>query len=85
MEIRILGTGCSKCDKLEKNTRKAIEELGYDATLESTGDLKTMVAYGVMQSPAFVVDDVVKSVGRAMSVREIKKILTSCCQSEGER
>lgn len=76
MIIRILGTGCSKCDKLEKNTREAIEELKLDATLEKISDLKTMVAYGVMQSPALVVDDVVRSVGRPLSVKEVVKILS---------
>lgn len=76
MNIRILGTGCSKCDKLEKNTKEAIEELGLEATLEKVSDLKTMVSYGVMTSPALVVDDVVKAAGRALSVKEIKKILT---------
>lgn len=76
MDIRILGTGCSKCEKLEKNTRKAMEELGLEGTLENVSDLKTMVAYGVMTSPALVVDDVVKSAGRSLSVKEIIKILT---------
>lgn len=76
MDIRILGTGCSKCEKMMKNTRKALDELGLEATLENVSDLKTMVAYGVMTSPALVVDDVVKSVGRPLSVKEIKKILT---------
>lgn len=75
MIIRILGTGCSKCDKLEKNTKQALAELGLEAELEKVSDLKTMVAYGVMQSPALVVDDVVRSVGRPLSVAEVKKIL----------
>ncbi len=76
MDIRILGTGCSKCEKMEKNTRKALDELGLEATLENVSDLKTMVSYGVMTSPALVVDDVVKAAGRPLSVKEIKKILT---------
>lgn len=77
MIIRILGTGCSKCDKLEKNTMQAIDELGLEAKVEKVSDLKTMVSYGVMQSPALVIDDVVRSVGRPLSVNEVKKILSS--------
>ncbi len=75
MIIKILGTGCSKCDKLEKNAKKAVKELGIDATIEKVADLREMVAYGVMEVPALVVDDEVKSVGKVLSSEEIKKYL----------
>lgn len=75
MIIKILGTGCSKCDRLEKNAKNAVKELGVDATIEKVADLKEMVAYGVMEVPALVVDDVVKSAGKVLSSEEIKKYL----------
>ena len=77
MEIKILGTGCSKCEKLEKNLDKVLKELNIDATIEKVDDLIELVSYGVMSTPGFVVNDEVKSVGKALSVKEIKKILTT--------
>ncbi|NLJ97869.1 MAG: thioredoxin family protein [Tissierellia bacterium] len=76
MNIKILGTGCSKCEKLEKNLNIALKELNMDATIEKVDDLLELVSYGVMSTPGFVVDDEVKSVGKALSVKEIKKMLT---------
>lgn len=76
MEIKILGTGCSKCEKLEKNLNKVLDELDIEATVENVDDLVELVSYGVMQTPGFVVNDEVKSVGKALSVKEIKKYLT---------
>lgn len=76
MEIKILGTGCSKCEKLEKNLNRALEELNIEATVESIDDLVELVSYGVMTTPGFVVNDEVKSVGKSLSVKEIKKILS---------
>lgn len=75
MIIKILGTGCSKCDKLEKNAKKAIKELGIDATIEKVSDLKEMVAYGVMDVPALVVDDEIKTKGKVLTSEEIKQYL----------
>ncbi|MFA5523510.1 MAG: thioredoxin family protein [Tissierellales bacterium] len=75
MIIKILGTGCSKCDKLEKNAKKAVKELGIDATVEKVADLKEMVAYGIMEVPALVVDDEIKAKGKVLSSEEIKKFL----------
>lgn len=75
MVIKILGTGCSKCEKLEKNLNVALKELDIDATIEKVYDLLELVSYGVMSTPGFVIDDEVKSVGKALSVKEIKKIL----------
>ncbi|MEG0773820.1 thioredoxin family protein [Clostridium sp.] len=75
MEIKILGYGCDKCDKVEKNTKKAIEELGIEANIEKVEDLKTILGYGVMSTPGFMVDGKIKSVGRVLSIEEIKKLL----------
>lgn len=75
MVIKILGTGCEKCTKLEKNAREAVAELGIDAVVEKVVDLKDIMTYGVMSTPALVVDDKVKSSGRVLSVEDIKKYL----------
>ena len=77
MIIKILGTGCSNCKKLEANARKAVEELGIDVTIEKVTDFKDIMKYGVMQTPTLVVDEKVKAVAKIPSVEEIKKILTT--------
>lgn len=75
MIIKVLGSGCASCKKLEENTKKAVEELGIDATIEKVTDFKDIMAYGVMKTPALVVDENVKIMGRVPSPDEIKKHL----------
>ncbi|KAJ48936.1 small redox-active disulfide protein 2 [Clostridium tetanomorphum] len=75
MIIKVLGSGCTNCKKLEENTRKAVEELGVDATIEKVTDMKDILSYGVMKTPALVVDEKVKVMGRVLSSEEIKKYL----------
>jgi small redox-active disulfide protein 2 len=75
MIIKILGSGCSNCKKLEQNTQKAISEMGIEANVEKVEDFKAIMAYGVMKTPALVVDEQVKSMGKVLTVEEIKKYL----------
>jgi len=75
MIIKILGSGCLNCKKLEANAKKAVEELGIEATIEKVEDFKDIVSYGVMSTPALVVDEQVKIMGRVASVEDIKKQL----------
>lgn len=75
MIIKILGTGCANCKKLEQNARKAIDELGISATVEKVQDLKAIAKYGVMRTPALVIDEEVKIVGKVAKVDEIKELL----------
>lgn len=75
MVIKVLGTGCAKCHELEENTRKAVEELGLDASIEKVSEIKDIMKYGVMRTPALVVDEKVKVMGRVPSSDEIKKYL----------
>lgn len=75
MVIKVLGSGCTNCKKLEENTRKAVEELGIEATIEKVIDFKQIMAYGVMKTPALVVDEKVKIMGRVATAEEIKKHL----------
>jgi len=75
MIIKVLGSGCANCNKLEENTKKAIKELGIEATIEKVTEFKDILAYGVMKTPALVVDEKVKIMGRVATSDEIKKYL----------
>ena len=75
MKIQVLGPGCMKCDKLEANARQAAEELGLDVTIEKVTDLNDILAFGVMTTPALVVDGEVKLVGKAANARVVKELL----------
>lgn len=75
MIIKILGTGCPSCKKLESNAKKAVEELAIDVTIEKVTDIQDIMKYGVMSTPALVVDEQVKIMGRVASVEDIKKVL----------
>lgn len=73
--MQILGTGCPKCRKLEENARQAATELSLDFQIEKVKDLQQIMAFGVMVTPALVVDGVVKVAGKVPSVEDIKKLL----------
>ncbi|MFD3158415.1 thioredoxin family protein [Haloimpatiens sp. FM7330] len=75
MIIKILGSGCSKCKEMEANTQKAVQELGINAEIQKVEDFKEIMAYGVMTTPALVVDEKVKVSGRVLKSEEIKKYL----------
>jgi small redox-active disulfide protein 2 len=75
MEIKILGTGCSNCKNLEKATREAVAELNLDATVVKEEDIVKIMSYGIMRTPALVLDEKVLFYGRVPSVSEIKEML----------
>ncbi len=74
-KLQILGTGCAKCTALAANTEAAAQELGCAYELEKVTNLKQIMAFGVMMTPALVVDGVVKIVGKVPSPKEIKAFL----------
>ena len=76
MEILILGTGCSKCELLADNAKKAAEELGVDAEIGKVTEIDKILAYGVMMTPALVVDGEVKVSGKVPDVEELKSIIS---------
>ncbi len=76
MNIKVLGTGCPKCKTLEKTTLQAISELGINANLEKVEDIVQIMNYGVMRTPAMVIDDKVIFSGRVPSVEEVKEIIS---------
>jgi small redox-active disulfide protein 2 len=67
--------GCAKCEKLEERARQAAEELKLDYRVEKVKDLQQIMAFGVMITPALVVDGVVKVAGKIPGVEDIKKML----------
>lgn len=76
MEIKILGTGCTNCKNLEKATREAVAELKLDASVVKEEDIVKIMGYGIMRTPALVVDEKVLFYGRVPSVSELKEILS---------
>jgi len=76
MEIKVLGTGCARCKSLEEVTRKALEELNLDATLEKVEDIQKIMEYAVMRTPALVIDEKVVISGQVPKISQIKDLLT---------
>jgi len=75
MDIKILGTGCPKCKTLEKLTREVVEKNGVEATIGKVEDIMEIMKYGVMSTPALVIDGKVVIKGRIPSEQEIKSAL----------
>lgn len=71
MKIEVLGTGCAKCKTLYENTKKALEESGTVAEVVKIEDIPSIMKYGVMSTPALVIDGQVKLSGKLASVAEI--------------
>jgi len=76
-KIQILGTGCHKCMKLEELSKKAADELGIEYEIEKVKDIKQIMNFGVMMTPALVVDGEVKMAGKIPSRDEIKKWISA--------
>lgn len=76
MEIKVLGTACAKCKKLENMTKNAVEELGLQANVSKVEDIMKIMEYGVMRTPGLVINDKVVLSGRIPSLEEIKELLT---------
>jgi small redox-active disulfide protein 2 len=75
-EIKILGTGCAKCIKLEEESKKAAEEMNIKFNIEKVNDINKIMDYGVMMTPALVVDGVVKITGKVPSIDDLKKLIS---------
>ncbi len=75
-KIQILGTGCPKCKKLAENAEAAAKELGIEFEIEKVTDINEIMKFGVMMTPALVVDGEVKVVGKVPSTDEINQMLT---------
>jgi small redox-active disulfide protein 2 len=75
MQIKILGSGCPNCKLLEANVLKAIKEMKIKANVEKVTDIAKIIEYGVMSTPALVIDEKVVSYGKVLTSEEIKKLL----------
>jgi small redox-active disulfide protein 2 len=75
MEIKVLGPGCTKCKTLEKMTREVVENHMLNATITKVEDIKEIMNYGVLSTPALVVNEKVEIKGRVPSSDEIKQVL----------
>lgn len=75
MDIKVLGTGCSSCQTLERRVHEAVEQTGSDASVEKIEDMQQIMQYNVMSMPALVVDDEVAVAGQTPSVNELADLL----------
>ncbi len=71
MKIQVLGTGCAKCKQLTANAEKAVAELGIEAAVEKVEDVREIVKFRVMSTPALVVDGAVRSAGKVLSPEDL--------------
>jgi small redox-active disulfide protein 2 len=77
IEIKILGSGCARCESLEKMTRKAVQELKIEASVEKVGDIQEILKYSVMRTPALVINEKVMFSGELPGMTELKSLLFS--------
>jgi len=75
MNIKILGSGCANCEKLESLAKQAVAELDIQATFEKVKDIEKILDYGIARTPGLVIDEVVKSSGRIPSIDQIKTFI----------
>ena len=76
MEIKVLGTGCAKCKSLEKVTKEAVAKTGINATVTKVEDIVEIMQFGVMTTPALVIDGKVVLNGKVPTIDELSKLLT---------
>ncbi|MBN1293950.1 MAG: TM0996/MTH895 family glutaredoxin-like protein [Candidatus Latescibacteria bacterium] len=74
-KIQILGTGCPKCKRLTEHVETALNELGIECEIEKVTDINDILNFGVIMTPALVVDGEIKIVGKISSVGEIKELI----------
>ena len=73
--VKVLGSGCKKCNELEANTKGALEQLGLDTAIDHVTDFAQIAAYGVITTPALVVDGRVVAYGKVLKTDEVVKLL----------
>jgi small redox-active disulfide protein 2 len=82
MNIKILGTGCSKCHALQKTASEVVKELGIDATVEEVKDFNKILAYNVLLTPGLVINEQVVSSGKVPTKAEISQLITNAMAKE---
>jgi len=82
MNIKILGTGCARCHQLEKATREVVKELDIDAIVEEVKDMRQIIAYNVLTTPAMVINEQVVSFGKVPSKAEVTQLIINALAKE---
>lgn len=77
MNIKILGSGCSNCKKLEQSAREAVEKLNIEATVEKITDVKMYAKYGILRTPGLVINDKLVSAGKVLNADQIIQLIQS--------
>ena len=75
MNVKVLGGGCSKCETLLANAREAVTNLGIEAEVEYITDFAVIGSYGIMSTPALMVDDKIVSMGKVLKSSDIEKYI----------
>ena len=82
MDIKILGTGCAKCNQVERTTKEVVKELGVEATVEELKDIKKIMEYNVLITPGLVINGEVVSSGHVPSKADITKFIINALSKE---
>ena len=75
MIVKVLGMGCPNCKKFEQNIQTALKELNIETKVHKIEDIQEIMSYGIMSTPALMIDDSIVSAGQMLGVDEIKKII----------
>jgi small redox-active disulfide protein 2 len=76
MNIKILGTGCARCQSLEKSVKNAVKDLKMDVSIEKVEDMSDIVKYGILRTPGLVINENVVVSGRTPELSELKEIIS---------
>ena len=82
MNIKILGTGCTKCHALQNTTKEVVQELGIDATIEEVKDITKIMSYNVLMTPGLVINEQVVSSGKVPSKTEVTQLIINALAQE---
>jgi small redox-active disulfide protein 2 len=82
MNIKILGTGCARCQQLEKIVKEAVKELAIDATVEEVKDFNKILAYNVLTTPGLVINEQVVSSGKTPTKAEVTQLIINAVAKE---
>lgn len=82
MKIKILGTGCARCQQLEKTTKEAVKELGIDAEVEKVQDMKKIMEYPILTTPGLVINEKLVSSGKVPTKAEVTIFITTALSND---
>jgi len=83
MKIKVLGTGCSKCQALEKNVRDAVKDLGIEAEIEDVKEIKKIMEYPILTTPGLVINEKLVCYGKVPTKAEVTTYITTALVNEG--